>query len=394
MQNAQTVRFAPITEPEIKKELRQKLRSEYKVSDNKKLDPNLKRGLKHGWLLPYIVQIDRLLWGRWDYWAHCQVMPECAWLRLKMEPALALLENRKPESLPKFVVEQTLPTEPIPKIEWNYSAMAARMLDRTLDAIPTWGTWKGWESHEYVRYFLRWAFYGFGHPKQMELPKEPSRCEGASMRLYQTFDVGLLMLYPEDYWGRLLPEIKSKDSQQATGFFPTPLVVSALMSEIVNGGETPEKASEFYEPCVGTGSLMLAHSNYCLRGIGQDIDPLLLDCALFQFFLYAPWFAIPIWWLGGTDLLLGNSLSQDKPESVNAKYWVDRWFNSDSPENSESADEPTTNAVKSEELQEQIAQSRMPLTNGNGNPQIEQLSLFDLTPFTADTSTQKTKKRK
>jgi hypothetical protein len=52
---------------------------------------------------------------------------------------------------------------------------------------------------------------------------------------------------------------------------------------------------------------MLAQSNYCLSGIGQDIDPTLLKCALFQFYMFSPWLAVPIWWLGQTDLLLGNT---------------------------------------------------------------------------------------
>jgi hypothetical protein len=55
---------------------------------------------------------------------------------------------------------------------------------------------------------------------------------------------------------------------------------------------------------------MLAQSNNCLSGVGQDIDQVLLKCALFQFFLYAPWLAIPIWCLGQTDLLY-NSLHKN-----------------------------------------------------------------------------------
>lgn len=46
-----------------------------------------------------------------------------------MELMLAILENRKPENLPKFVIEETLPAEPIPQIEWQYSLAAEAMLD-------------------------------------------------------------------------------------------------------------------------------------------------------------------------------------------------------------------------------------------------------------------------
>ena len=38
------------------------------------------------------------------------------------------------------------------------------------------------------------------------------------------------------------------------------------------------------------------------------------------------WLAVPIWWLGQTDLLLGNTLSSDRPQSMNATYWYNEWF--------------------------------------------------------------------
>ena len=74
----------------------------YKQKKKQALIPNLKRDLKPGWLLTILAQIDRCLWGRWDYWALCQAVPAHAWMRWKMEPMLAILENRKPEILPKF----------------------------------------------------------------------------------------------------------------------------------------------------------------------------------------------------------------------------------------------------------------------------------------------------
>jgi len=86
----------------------------YKPKKKQALIPNLKRDLKPGWLLTILAQIDRCLWGRWDYWALCQAVPAHAWMRWKMEPMLAIVENRKPEKLPKFVIKETLPAEPIP----------------------------------------------------------------------------------------------------------------------------------------------------------------------------------------------------------------------------------------------------------------------------------------
>ncbi|MEG4801213.1 hypothetical protein Q5689_11545 [Microcoleus sp. ARI1-A2] len=49
-------------------------------------------------------------------------------------------------------------------------------------------------------------------------------------------------------------------------------------------GDKTERISTFNEPACGTGALMLAQSNYCLSGVGQDVDRTLLKCALFQFY--------------------------------------------------------------------------------------------------------------
>ena len=297
----------------------------YKPKKKPALIPNLKRDLKPGWLLTILAQIDRCLWGRWDYWALCQAVPAHAWMRWNMEPMLAILENRKPEILPKFVIEETLPAEPIPQIEWQHSPTAEAMLDNTLNCIPQHGEWKTGSAWDYLEFFLDWVLFAFGHPAYKILPKEPAGCEGASMRLYQMFDLSILMLYPEDYMGRLLPQISGKTAQKSSGFYPTPLALCQFISKLVSGDKT-ERISSFNEPACGTGALMLTQSNYCLSGVGQDVDRTLLKCALFQFYMFSPWLAVPIWWLGQTDLLLGNTLSSDRPQSINATYWYNEWF--------------------------------------------------------------------
>jgi hypothetical protein len=325
----------------------------YKPKKKQALIPNLKRDLKHGWLLTILAQIDRYLWGRWDYWALCQAVPSHAWMRWQMEPMLAILENRKPENLPKFVIEETLPAEPIPQIEWQHSPTAEAMLDNTLNCIPKHGEWKTRSAWEYLNFFLNWVLFAFGHPAYKILPKEPAGCEGASMRLYQMFDLSILMLYPEDYMGRLLPQICGKTAQKSSGFYPTPLALCQLISKLVSGDKT-ERISSFNEPACGTGALMLTQSNYCMSGIGQDIDPTLLKCALFQFYMFSPWLAVPIWWLGQTDLLLGNTLSNDRPQSTNATYWYNEWFEPVESQAKNHTDRPDEHEISSGESSEVI----------------------------------------
>ena len=49
---------------------------------------------------------------------------------------MAILEGRNPKHPPQFVIEETLPAEPIPQIEWQYNSMVESMLEQTLNAIP------------------------------------------------------------------------------------------------------------------------------------------------------------------------------------------------------------------------------------------------------------------
>ncbi len=40
------------------------------------IDPHLNRDLKPGWLFPYLVQIENLIWGRWHYWSECHTIED------------------------------------------------------------------------------------------------------------------------------------------------------------------------------------------------------------------------------------------------------------------------------------------------------------------------------
>ena len=361
----------PIIDSQIRESTLLHFRNQpYKQKKKQALIPNLKRDLKQGWLLTILAQIDRCLWGRWDYWALCQAVPSHARMRWQMEPMLAILENRKPEILPKFVIEETLPAEPIPQIEWQHSPTAEAMLDNTLNCIPQHGEWKTWSAWDYLEFFLDWVLFAFGHPAYKILPKEPVGCGGASMRLYQMFDLSILMLYPEDYMGRLLPQICGKTAQKSSGFYPTPLALCQFLSKLVSGDKT-ERISSFNEPACGTGALMLAQSNYCLSGIGQDIDPTLLKCALFQFYMFSPWLAVPIWWLGQTDLLLGNTLSSDRPQSINAAYWYNEWFEPVESQAKNHTDCPVEHEISSGQSSEVIDLNDQ--TSIHSNPVVQEV---------------------
>ncbi len=243
------------------KDLRTRLHS-YKP---KKLDPDLQRDLKHGWLLPYLLHIDDYTWGRWDYWV-------------------------------RTVEAGILPDDPIPRITFECGGTQAEGLDsrtgkhlqKCLDLIPEYGSWQGWESWKYFDYLMDWLLYGFGYAGQPDLPKEPS--PSASMRLYQTLDLHWLMLYPYDYWGGILAD---NAHGRHLGFYPTPHTVVEMMCRMsLEGGD--RRLETVCDPCLGTGRMLLHASNYSLRLYGMDINPTVIKASLVNGYLYAPWLVKPI----------------------------------------------------------------------------------------------------
>src|ERR1051326_5685609 len=84
-------------------ELRQRFRD---FPINAKPDANLERSLEPGFLLPYLLDLDAMMYGRWDYWMEAMLVG-------------------------------CLPDRPIPKVDWQSPYPRARkMLETTLNLIP------------------------------------------------------------------------------------------------------------------------------------------------------------------------------------------------------------------------------------------------------------------
>ncbi len=232
--------------------------------DVRKPDPSVRRNLRHGWLMEQTVLLESVMWGRWDYWMHLQTAGQ-------------------------------LPEAPIPQIDFlDFPEQRTRkMLEASLNCIPRHGEWRGWSSFDNFRYFLDWLLYGFGNAGHKEPPVEPSGCEGASDRLYQVFNVGLMLLFPNDYFGDICAEMSYG---KHLGFFPTPMSVAKMMAMMVIG-EGDHRAETFCDPCVGTGRFPLLASNHCLRLFCQDISKEMCLATMCNAYLYAPWLARPIAWL-------------------------------------------------------------------------------------------------
>lgn len=276
--------------PQTIHELRTKFRD---FPINTKPDPTLKRDLQPGFLLPYLLDFDALTYGRWEYW--CEA---CG--------------------------KEALPERPIPQIDFLDSAdqRTRKMLETALDCIPRYGSWQSMGGWEYFRYLLQWLLWGFGHPTYNE-PEEPFGCEGASMRLYQTLNLCAWMLWPYDYLGDLLAENAYGRKQ---GFFPTPMPLCQLITQMVMGGSTEDtRIQTVCDPAVGTGRFLLAASNYSLRLYGQDIDPTMCMATLVNGYLFAPYLVKPLPFLDGVNLnpehsqAISDSITAQAPPHVAAQ---------------------------------------------------------------------------
>lgn len=249
-----------------------------------KIDSNLKRELRHGFLIPYLLDIDMMTWQRWDYWA-------------------------------KLMIAGELLPEPIPQIKFNLGICrnaegegigARNHIEKCLDLIPQHGSWLGWSSWQYFDYFMDWLLFGFGYHGQPEEPSEPSGCTGASIRLYQYFNLAWLMCYPWDYFGGILA---SNQHGKHLGFYPTPIPVANMMAQMLMKGEDC-RTKTVCDPCLGTGRMLLCASNYSFRLYGQDINPTVIKASLVNGYLYAPWMVKPFPFLD-TELCNGHLQCSD-----------------------------------------------------------------------------------
>lgn len=164
-------------------------------------NPHLKYELQRGCLLPALLTLDDCFWHRWDYWRLCHETGELPEARI---PCLDILDFPH--------------------------AGTRKMLEASLDCIPTHGSWQTWGGWQFFDYLLSWILFGFGHEGQAQLPSEENDCSGASARLFQVFCLDALLLWPHNYFGSLLAE-SSYGKQQ--GFYPTSHHICEFMTQML-----------------------------------------------------------------------------------------------------------------------------------------------------------------
>lgn len=213
-------------------------------------DQQIRERTTWSWLRPYLIVLDEMFLKRWDYWF-------------------------------RTVEAGEVLVEPIPQIEW--SGCGHQEPRKNLVACVDFGLSR--LSRQSFTLFVEWLLYGFGSPSLTEMPQQIEPEVNAFW--YKTFNLGLFLKYPHDYLGEYAAELYGKGWNNPTSFFPTPMTVSLLIARMLFSEQ--DKTASVCDPCVGSGRLLMAASNYSLNLYGVDIDPHILKVCQANMWMYVPW---------------------------------------------------------------------------------------------------------
>jgi hypothetical protein len=237
---------------------------------------------ERGWLVPYLIDGDDVFGhGRIDWWARVDS-------------------------------DGRLPDEPIPQIAWRSSGDTSVRADlrEMSDNLPLCKgaplspkgaadhihgliekMHGGWES---LTYLVRWIAWGLAVGRDSESPRFMKTVdEEWNEILYREFQLQRLVAADTDVLGSVLAERYGKGSWNPSAFFPTLMEICEMMAQMTMGncecvGKDPRLQSVM-DPCVGTGRMLLAASNFSVNLFGVDIDPLMVDACSINMALFAPW---------------------------------------------------------------------------------------------------------
>lgn len=219
-------------------------------TDQQPTDEEVLERTTRGWLRPYLIVLDEMFSRRWDYW-------------LRTADAGRVLD------------------EPIPQVEWRGCHDEPRKnIQACIEYCSNRSAWNSFNL------FVEWLLFGFGDPSI----KEPCKVEpDVNAFWYKTFNLGLLLKHPHDYLGDYAAELYGGGKHNPTAYFPTPMNVSVMMAMMVLSEK--DKTASVCDPCVGSGRLLMAASNYSLNLYGVDIDLNILKVCRANMWVYVPWCA-------------------------------------------------------------------------------------------------------
>ena len=208
---------------------------------------------KKGWLLPYLLKLDEMYFGRWEYWFN-------------------------------IIESDTIPEGAIPQIPFKAAEeYNERLVQKNIKKCIDRGSR---ELSSSLGVLIDWIMWGLG--KEDEFPKITEKLDDF---WYRTFNLGLFYKEPADHWSMIAMESMGKGNGH--GFFPTPASVVKMMTQMTFSGQPIEKRkrASMMDPCCGTGIMFLYASNHTLNIQGNDISPILVKMAKINAFVYIPWLA-------------------------------------------------------------------------------------------------------
>lgn len=217
------------------------------------------------WLFPALVDLDRYFGSaRWDYWSSTLLDVE---------------------------------VRPIPQIQFagQPDRAAAKHISEMLDYARRFGE----RPSTILTAFVVWLLHAFGDVEFKQYAT-PDQIPHLRMRpevfdfWYENFQLHYLIQHPADYLAHFAQggENKGYNPYSGAGFFATPMALCQMMVQMtVAGADDPIALARqsVCDPCCGTGSLLLAASNYSLNLYGTDIQLDMVRMTRLNGWLYAPW---------------------------------------------------------------------------------------------------------
>ena len=238
------------------------------------------RTAERAWLQRTVIEIESILWGRWPYWLEAQ---EREGLDERPIPQVPFdLDDCRPLWLDKIAG--------LPDAHEIIHELGSRHEARH-NLVSTFERALGTGCH--LHQLIDWLLWALGSPRVKERPKLP---ESAAVTLYHGLELQRLIAHPADWMAVLGCEFLPKGSGAA--WFPTPTHVASLMANMLFQADGRDhRTLSVCDPCVGTGVMLLAASNYSVNLYGQDVSHLMCAMTEINAWFYMPWLVYPGRWL-------------------------------------------------------------------------------------------------
>jgi hypothetical protein len=220
------------------------------------------------WLLECLLRGDiEFGAGRWDYWT-------------------------------RTLTERRIPDDPIPQAGF-FSPHDPRVREvvKHINEMLKFAVQRGHGRNAWMSFVL-WLLHGIGdyafreYDSPLNIPDMRVGAETLDF-WYENFQLGRLQQTPTDYCAIFAQgdgDGSGHNPYTGVGYFATPAEVCRLMVEMTLSGDPHEmKSKSVYDPCMGSGSILLEASNYSLNLWGQEIMYDLYLMARLNGWLYMPW---------------------------------------------------------------------------------------------------------